>query len=388
MLFAPDVDVQDFQGNEYDGTLKSLTQEEVRFAEEDLKPLKTSDVLSVQFANPKRVRGITASKIFLLNGNMFLAQSMKSEGDAATVTSPCIGEQQISMKSIKSILYGRIDDYVAKTWDDLSTREIRGDMLILRKGNTLDFLTGVIGDITPETIQFLTSGQQIPVKKEKVFGIIFYRKDAISSKVSPVRLEFSTGETASVDAISVEGQNMSITWPDGKVQKMNADVLKSIDYSRGKLVYVSDLKPVNVEYVARPVPGGSSVFNTMFHMRKDQHIYGESLRLGSKAFKKGLCLHPDTIVTYRLAQQYQRLNCQAGIDAFIGNVHGQAQLVIKGDDKILLDTEVKGNGPMIPVDLDVSQVRELVIEVKCGPDGHDMGDNVILGGLRLIKKDS
>ena len=122
-------------------------------------------------------------------------------------------------------------------------------------------------------------------------------------------------------------------------------------------------------------------------MKADRHIYGDSLKLGNRTFAKGLCLHADTIARYKLGLQYKQLTGTIGIDPDSFNSHGNALVVIRGDQQVLFEKDIKGLDDPLPVSLDVSKVRELSIEVTIGSDKTDLGDNVIFGGLYLLKRD-
>src|SRR5690606_31622265 len=62
---------------------------------------------------------------------------------------------------------------VEQSWNELRARNPKGDLLVIRKGDILDFLEGTVGTIDDKTIKFLLDGDEIPVKREKVFGIVY-----------------------------------------------------------------------------------------------------------------------------------------------------------------------------------------------------------------------
>mgnify|MGYP003493769952 CR=1 FL=1 len=63
---------------------------------------------------------------------------------------------------------------------------------------------------------------------------------------------------------------------------------------------------------------------------------------------------------------------------------GDVHVVIQGDGKTLLETDVKGSDNPQPVDLDVSGIRDLDILVDFGAD-LDISDHLDLCDAKVIK---
>src|SRR5690606_4388930 len=51
-----------------------------------------------------------------------------------------------------------------------------GDMLVVRKAEAVDFLEGVLGNITDERIEFQIDGETIPVNRARIDGLIYFHK--------------------------------------------------------------------------------------------------------------------------------------------------------------------------------------------------------------------
>jgi hypothetical protein len=106
-------------------------------------------------------------------------------------------------------------------------------------------------------------------------------------------------------------------------------------------------------------------------------------RSATKTFSKGLALRSRTEITYRLPPRYQRFMAIAGIEPATTTA-GHVRLSIFGDDRALLETEVTGDQPPHPIQLDISNVKRLKILVDFGQN-LDTGDWLNLCDARIAK---
>ena len=155
------------------------------------------------------------------------------------------------------------------------------------------------------------------------------------------------------------------------------DQVKVIDLSQGKLRYLSQMEPREVKY--------TPYFDITWEYRRDANMDGGPLRLGSKVYSHGLCVHSKTLLKYRLGGEYRRLQAVVGIDHLVAsNGFGDCRLVISGDGKPLLDADVKAKDSPRPIDLDVSGV--VVLEVLVDFGGNlDISDHLDLADAKLVK---
>jgi hypothetical protein len=149
----------------------------------------------------------------------------------------------------------------------------------------------------------------------------------------------------------------------------------SLDFSSGKVRFLSQLEPREVKY--------TPFFDQVWTYCRDRPRDGGSLRLGNKEYARGLWIHSRTFLKYRLSGDYRRFQAVMGIDqavAPLGNVH----VVISGDGKTLLESDVRGSDPPQNLDLDVAGVRDLEILVDFGGD-LDIADHLDLADAKVVK---
>jgi hypothetical protein len=156
-----------------------------------------------------------------------------------------------------------------------------------------------------------------------------------------------------------------------------------IDYTQGKLAYLSDLEPIKV--------AESSNVEGIDHYRRDRNLDDGPLRLVLKSdtraeaqtFAKGLALHSTTELVYDLGGQYKEFKALLGVDPSVGG-DSHVRILIEGDGKSLYTGEVKRQDNPIPITCDVRGVRQLRILVS--PSGLlDLGNHANFADARVIK---
>lgn len=321
-------------------------------------------------------RGGESYEILLDDGSRVRAQQVTSDGRSVQATSSAFGELELPLNLVRSVRLGGGDQGFADQWNKLLKRTSTDDLLVIKKGDVLDFLPGVITEYNTREVQFLYDGNEIPVKRERVYGLIHSRKPAGREGV------LCTLSTTSGDEILLRELTLTETELQGKLRS-NVKVafprehITRLDFSLGRVVYLSDLEHEGVEH--------TPYFDTVWQYQRDKTNTGSPLRLGGRVFPKGLWIHSRTALTYRLAGEYSRLQAKIGIDdAVAENGLGHVRVRIQADDRVLFEEEVSAFDEPRPLDLDLSEARFLRILVDFG-EGLDVGDHLVLGDAKLIK---
>src|SRR5262249_18988732 len=123
-----------------------------------------------------------------------------------------------------------------------------------------------------------------------------------------------------------EGGDFVVTTVAGAKLQYKRDLVVKLDYSRGKLTYLSDLDATILNEL-------SDDFVDHRYVR-DKTRDGNQLQLGGATFNKGLFLPVTTKLEYAIGGDYNEFTAQIGVDERVpGKVH--VKLVIQGDGKVL-----------------------------------------------------
>jgi hypothetical protein len=318
-------------------------------------------------ADPRR------PELTLTDGSHLFFTSL-TVSDRAQVETATLGKFPVPLNSLASIRLTALEPQLTDAWHELAARELTRDMLVIKKGNVLDHLDGTVGAIDSVGIHFVIDGEDVTLKREKIFGIVYARRNAEPGK--PVcEVTSAGGDFLKVQSIQWAGGLLKAALLGGAQIVVPSDQVLTLDFSLGKVRYLSQLEPREVKY--------TPFFDQIWTYYRDRPRDGGMLRLGNKEYARGLWIHSRTLLKYRLNGDYRRFQAVMGIDqavAPLGNVH----VVISGDDKVLHQSDVRGSDSPLNLDLDIAGVRELEILVDFGGD-LDIADHLDLADAKVIK---
>ncbi len=380
MLAAPQVEVVSFQGEPRVGEWRGLADGRITITQagkEESVPL--SEVLEVRFRGEPTKLDKPSAIVSLWDGSKIGATQTQIVEKRLKVTSAVLGELSLPQSEVASVRFSdRFDE--DEQWSKLVERDNKTDLLVIRKEQTLDYLDGVVVEVTDKSVKFLLDGEEVSTKREKVFGLIFARRPS-NPKPPAVRVELGNGDILMASALAGMPAGVSVMTATKTEVKVPLEKLKLLDFSLGKLRYLSQDPPRDVKYT-RGIQDGPAFVS-------DRAFYAPELKpIGMRAFARGLCIRPQTSLRYRLGGDYRRLQAIVGIDESVKDGNGDCDLVISGDGKQLVKLRMTSRDAARPIDLDVTDVVVLEIVVGFGGDAAtnvDLGDNLDLADAKLIK---
>ena len=370
-------------GGQHVGQLRNLTASAALLATgKGDQTIPVAELMQMQFPAPATSTSDrkALAQVELVDGSLLACSQIRSSGKKATVTSPSLGSLPLSLSAVRSIRFASGDSDLDGAWNELRSRQRNDDSLVIRKqsGRTavLDHIDGVVGDFDDNAIKFLFDGDEISVKREKVFGIVFYRREAPGSDPF-CRVELNDSSIVNAKAVSSEGEHLQILLAMGPEVSVSFPALHTLDFSLSKVRYLSDLEPRDVKY--------TPYFDVVWKYRRDKNLDGGMLRLDNTSYARGLAIHSKTLLRYRIGTEYRRFQAVMGIDRVISDRNlGHVHVVISGDGKRLLESDVRGADEPRLIDLDVSGVRDFEILVDFGED-LDIADHLDLADARFLK---
>ncbi|MFA6128131.1 MAG: NPCBM/NEW2 domain-containing protein [Bacteroidales bacterium] len=106
--------------------------------------------------------------------------------------------------------------------------------------------------------------------------------------------------------------------------------------------------------------------------RIDKSVTGKELSIAGKKYEFGVGTHASSTIRVLLNRKPVRFQAEVGVDDQAINTPGSIQFKIEGDGKILWESTVMKPGtPAIPVDIQLTKVKELLLMVTDAGDGID-----------------
>ncbi len=378
LLAPPQVEVSTLQGEPRIGEWRGLTESSVSLSQggQDAS-VPLGEVLEVRFRRDGAAKfEKPAVGISLWDGSTLSGSQIKVAGKKVELASPVLDHVSLPQLDIATIRFADRVTSVDDQWIKLTEKDRKSDLLVIRKEEVLDFLDGVFVELTEKSVKFLIDGEEVSIKREKVFGLLFAPRQG-ASKAPTVRVELANGDVVMAASVTGSDGGLKARLVSKVEVPLPLEQIKSIDLSQGKLKYLSQMEPREVKY--------TPYFDTTWEYRRDTNMDGGPLRLGNKIYPRGLCVHSKTQLKYRLGGEYRRFQTVIGIDHLVAsNGYADCRLVIQGDGKTLFETDVKGKDAPQPIDLDVAGIVSLDVLVDFGGN-LDISDHLDLADAKLVK---
>lgn len=400
----PQVTVTTLAGEQHAGELASLARESLQLTKDGVaKKLTVSDLMEVRFAPPAQpVDTVPQGPVVLAtlsDGSTVQATAVRVAKREMTLESPVWGTIKLPITAVAGLRFSGPDQQVNASWTELSARQRKEDMLVVQKGAVLDHLKGTVGEISDDAVTFVLpadgdgKSESVQVKKPKIFGILYSTRkpptqqpacEVLAAGGDRLKLRFATWNGEEWQAALVVG---------GEV-KLAPERLLALDFSLGKVKYLSDMEWRDMKLTPY---WDTETDRILFSPQKDRNGDGGRLRLGvplrpgsrflvSKVYQRGLWLHSKTTLKYRLNGDYRRMTAMMGISYdMLRYNRGDVHVKITGDGKPLFEGDVNWTEPGRPLDLDLTDIRELEILVDFGKDQLPDGDEFVLADAKLVK---
>ncbi len=394
---APQVEVQTLDGRTLVGSLAQLDTQRLTVETPDgVVSLSTGELLLLLLKDPS-VSADRAPEVWveLVDGSALVGVEFAVRGPTARIKLCDDSTVEVPTARVATVRLKQQAEQVAAEWSRIVDSRHAADLLVVSSGDVIDYHKGVLRDVSQSTVQFELDGDLLPVKRPKVHGLVYYHPPENSTPEAICQIFDAGGSLWSVSTLelalpSVENSNAPpngrLTWttPGGLKRTQPLSTVRQIDFSRGKIIFLSDLRPESVTFT--PYFGSGKALPLLakfFALREDKNLQSGPLQLDKETYKKGLAMHSRTKVVYRLPGRFSRFQSTVGIDDAV-RPRGNVRLVIYGDDRVLLETTVTGTDPPRPVDLDLAGVRRIAILADFGEE-MDVADHLDLCKARILK---
>lgn len=315
------------------------------------------------------------------DGSVLHASSLRLKQRMAEIEGP-LGAVIVPSTALRTVRLAPGADALAGSWADLAARDSRNDLLVVRKGDALDFVGGVIGEVTNEAVKLLVRDREVSVPRARVFGLVFVKP---AEAPAPAMCEVQTlaGDRLRTKEPQLDGKSLSLQLLGQSTLQVPLDQVAGIDFTLGRVKSLADL-PMEAAQFAKSV----ILTPTVFEVRKNHTSLGQPLRIGDRDYSRGLWMHSGVAATFRLGREYRQLTGVLGIDANspeLPRIGPKVKVVISGDGKVLFESEVVWNDEPRKLDVSVEGVRDLEIRVEPPQETPSMLEHLDIGDARVIK---
>lgn len=362
-------------GGADDGRIKEVAGGDagkVKFAD---KEVALADVVRLDFGN-KKARVKAGFLVVMTNGDRIVGNFTGGDENGVIVDTKSLGRRKVSIDNLLAFFN------LAKVQEGSFVEE----KIALDNAADIAFLTG--DQETEGTIRKLT-GEEVVIKVEDLGDISLgygkLRAVKLAPLITPKAIEglratvyLTDGSRVSGKLTSYKDGKLSMKWFGIDVELVRSSV-RTVYFSGGKFVHLSDLKPVSVNEVP-------FFDNFLYHYQLDYSLVRkQTISIRRKKFFKGVSVHSKTELVYNLDGQYAKFVSTIGIDDEARG-KGDVVFIVYGDGKELFRSKnITGKAAPQLIKLSVEGVKELKLVVDFGKNLDTM-DRAAWADAVLVKK--
>jgi hypothetical protein len=382
---SPGADLRKLDGSVLTGEVMAFNDKAITIrTETGMVAVPVTDVLSLDLIKPADLLPLgkdSFADVELVDGSLLHVKGLTIKGKSAELTRLSGPTLIMPMKAISHLVQEAHEPKMRQEWQTILGKRTTHDLVAIKAADgVVNALEGTLGDADDkgETIDFeLSSGRKVKLGLARVHGLAFVRKPDADSPPTLCTATDVDRSTLAVAKIGLDDKGFTITTPAGvKVDYPKAQLAR-LDFSRGKLTYLSDLEPVAVKE--------SSTEDRIDHYRRDKNLDNGPLTLARhpQSFAKGLALHAYTELVYDVGGEYKKFEAVLGVDDLVGG-NSQVRLTLTGDGRELFSAIVKRKDEPKPIAVDIKGVKKLRIEVRSA-DLLDLGNHLDLADAKVTK---
>ena len=394
---APADDITTAAGKKLTGKLVAVDAKGVTFATGEAKvEIPARDIVVVDLGNkvaPLPNDAPTYSEIELTDGSTFRVQKFTLAGkrvEAEPFPGPegaAAPKLDLPMGAVFSAMKRADDAKLREAWKAMLATRGKRDLYVIAQETGFTYIQGtVLGGAADDkgrpVVNFeKEAGGKDELQLSRAAGLVFAQPQpaAIAPTLCKVTDVFGNALTAAAVAITPDG--VAVTTVAGAVVKYpSAAALAKLDYARGNVAYLSDLEP---RVDGPEIPPEERRLSPAVPYLRDVALSNEMLKLDNQTYPKGVCVGPDTAVTYTLGGEYAQFKALAGIDENGTNATSAARLTVEADGQVLFSEPLARKDKAKALVLAVKGVKQLRIIVEA--DTPLNGNYVVLADARVQK---
>ena len=316
---------------------------------------------------------------------VFLVDDQSVRGQLSTIAKESLalklsGGQQldIPMSDVLGCWLGGDKSDQRKVFDErLKARGTSDWALIMGRDNAAATVEGNVHGVADGKLEFVVAEETRKVSLDRVLGVVLAtHPPRPPSDAFCQTFELTGGDKLTGRLIAITLDALEIRSPWDTELKFARNEVRAITCRNGRATYLSDLEPATAEEVP--------YFTRRLPYRRDQNLLGDPLVLGGTTYRKGLAVHAKSVLTYALEGRFESFQARLGFDDGAPPGGSVACRILADDKELYANLDLRQDTEAVPLKLDVSGAKQLVLEVDFGRFA-DVGDRILWAGARVFR---
>ena len=359
-----------------EGRLQSISADSITLIVDGEEKSVASDTVSLIRGNSSASATESATQVFLVDGSVLRCQTLSAKDSKLALQTVDESKSSIATRLVDFVQFLGSEINPDAAWQTLVADDRESDALVVRRDQKLQMVDGIIGDVTDQTVSFTAGDRTAEVKRERLAGLLFYRRYAEDAIPPKFVVELTDGSAIRASSLSVDQQRVAVVSMCGAELNLTADAISTINFREGRSVWLTDLEPASNTWT--PLLAGSAVLEKLREFsvsRFDRNFSGRPLEvlalnetsgtLARKEYSRGFAIKGGGKLSYVVGKQYRKLTGLVGFDPN-ANSAGVVKFIVQVDginrvEKILKASEMERP---LPIDVDLSEASRIVFEVE------------------------
>lgn len=370
--------LQTLDGTTVEGTIVSISAQKVQlstaagvqdFPGEQIRSLK-------QLFKSQPETKLAPIAVELRDGSSLRASSTEIVGKTANIK---IGdtEQKIPAAEIRWIRFRETVPANDSAWQEILAAELKSDrLIIIRSGDTLDTIEGLVAGMDANEVRFSFDGEEIKAPRNKLLGMMLFSN--AKKSYSPAKIQVTTRKQDSFAAVTVESLRennidlLKVVTAGDLAFKLPLEQIDQLDFSAGNLQMVAELSPVQTAAILESdFPGDIKLAQKLFAPHPDQ--YGRDATENDLP-KTDLVFQGSGSTEYRVPDGMSRFQTTiAGSPQ--AQLRGWTVITVQQEEKILFQQSFRPESERLSIDVPVVAKRRLTLKVQ--PENERQADDTI-----------
>ena len=325
-------------------------------------------------------------EIELTDGSTFRATNVRVVGNKLVADPlPTAGPTKIELplKAVGWLMRNAHEPKNRTDWQTLLAGRGKRDLLVIRQAaGTLTTVPGTVieGSAAGDRLTFEREGggrTALPLSRF-TGGLVFNQPPQAEVLPTYCRVLDAGGNTWVATKVELDGDALAVTTPAGAtVRYASRATVRSLDFGRGNVVYLSDL-PLETSY---PPAEKSGPLGDQFPYAPPVSLDGDA-RAAGLTFAKSLAVPADVVLTAPVGEGFRTFRAVVALpDA--APADAAFKLTVEADGRPLHAATVKAGDPPRELSLNVADAKRLRITVERARPW--AGDRLLLGDARFQK---
>ncbi|MCK6458879.1 MAG: NPCBM/NEW2 domain-containing protein [Planctomycetes bacterium] len=327
----------------------------VRAKEGEPQRIPVTSLVLATSGESKRAPGADGPMNLYLHGGDRLRGAVSGTGEEVRLSSPVVIGLAVPLDAVRAVRFGRLLGALQASYGEVFDREVekgRDSIVIQRDTKPFPVPARVLG-LGEAGLVARVEDQRREIEYARVYGFVRTADgERAASAGVRVRIHIAGGER-----VTLPLERVTEATVEGGGVKVVRDHVDRLEFLGDHMAHLSDFEPIDVRQtvlLGQPTP-----------WRRDGMALGGPLRLGARAYERGLGTVAYTRLEYVLGGRWDTFYARCGIDDAAGS-EGDAVFRVLGDGKVLAEVRRRKGDPPETVRVDVKGTDRLVLETLPG----------------------